>query len=133
MNGRFWPFSTVQCMATFNGIDAPTRNGIDVPKWMCHTPLTEEGVTMKITTICVDLEKSVFQIHGVDGNGKPLLKKQIKRSEMATFFSNIPPEKWCQVRQSDIDELFFYKFVGPSPSSTRNLYRKYTACTTVKK
>ena len=46
---------------------------------------------MKITTIGIDLAKSVFQIHGVDGNGKPLLKKQIKRSEMATFFSNILP------------------------------------------
>jgi transposase len=46
---------------------------------------------MKITTIGIDLAKSVFQIHGVDGHGKTLLKKQIKRSEMATFFSNIPP------------------------------------------
>jgi transposase len=72
-------------------MDAPTRNGIDVPKWICHTPLTEEGVTMKITTIGIDLAKSVFQIHGVDGHGKTLLKKQIKRSEMAMFFSNIPP------------------------------------------
>jgi transposase len=50
--------------AGFNGMDAPTRNGIDVPKWMCHTSLTEEGVTMKITTIGIDLAKSVFQIHG---------------------------------------------------------------------
>jgi hypothetical protein len=37
---------------------------------------------MKITTIGIDLTKSVFQIHGVDGHGKTVLKKQIKRSEM---------------------------------------------------
>lgn len=46
---------------------------------------------MKITTIGIDLAKSVFQSHWVNGHGKPLLRKQIKRSEMATFFSNIPP------------------------------------------
>jgi transposase len=56
-------------------MDAPTRNGIDVPKWMCHTPLTEEGVTMKITTIGIDLAKSVFQIHGVDGERQAAVEK----------------------------------------------------------
>ena len=46
---------------------------------------------MKITTVGVDLAKSVFQVHGVDGHGKPLLRKQLKRSEMVTFFANLPP------------------------------------------
>jgi hypothetical protein len=39
----------------------------------------------------------------------------------------------CQVRQSDIDELFIDKFVGPSPLSARKLYREYVAWTTVKR
>jgi transposase len=46
---------------------------------------------MKITTVGLDLAKSVFQIHGVDGRGKAVLRKQLKRSEMATFFANLPP------------------------------------------
>jgi transposase len=46
---------------------------------------------MKITTIGIDLAKSVFQIHGVDGLGKAVLKKQIRREEMPSFFANLPP------------------------------------------
>jgi len=45
---------------------------------------------MKITTVGLDLAKSVFQVHGVDVRGKAVLRKQLKRSEMATFFANLP-------------------------------------------
>ena len=46
---------------------------------------------MKITTIGIDLAKSVFQVHGVDTMGKAVLKKQIKRDQMVTFFTNLMP------------------------------------------
>jgi transposase len=46
---------------------------------------------MKITTIGIDLAKSVFQIHGVDGNGKAVLKKQLRRNKMLEFFANLKP------------------------------------------
>ena len=46
---------------------------------------------MKITTIGIDLAKEVFQIHGVDMYGKALLRKQLRRSEMARFFANLDP------------------------------------------
>jgi len=49
------------CLQYCNGMDAPTRNGIDVPKWKCHRPLEPRGASiMKITTIGIDLAKSVF-------------------------------------------------------------------------
>jgi len=38
---------------------------------------------MKITTIGIDLAKAVFQIHGVDERGKVVLRKQLKRKDMA--------------------------------------------------
>jgi transposase len=41
---------------------------------------------MSITMIGLDTAKSVFQIHGVDGSGKPLLKRKLQRSELITFF-----------------------------------------------
>jgi transposase len=74
-------------------MDAPTRNGIDVPKWKCYVNhLNRTGAsTMKITTIGIDLAKNVFQVHGVNEHGKTALKKQIKRDQMATFFVNLPP------------------------------------------
>jgi len=46
---------------------------------------------MNITTIGIDLAKTVFQVHGVDERGKPCLKKQIKRAQMLPFFANLPP------------------------------------------
>jgi len=46
---------------------------------------------MKITTIGIDLAKEVFQIHGVDEHGKVVLRKQLRRSEMAKFFTRLEP------------------------------------------
>jgi transposase len=46
---------------------------------------------MKITTIGIDLAKNVFQLHGVDAQGRTVLKKQLKRDQMATFLVNLPP------------------------------------------
>lgn len=45
---------------------------------------------MKITTIGIDLAKNVFQLHGVDAQGKTVLRKQLKREQMAAFFVNLP-------------------------------------------
>jgi transposase len=45
---------------------------------------------MKAITIGIDLAKNVFQIHGVDGHGKVVMKKQVKREQMAVFFANLP-------------------------------------------
>jgi transposase len=46
---------------------------------------------MKITTIGVDLAKNVFQVHGVDERGKTVLRKQLRRAQVAAFFANLPP------------------------------------------
>jgi transposase len=46
---------------------------------------------MNITTIGLDLAKSVFQVHGVDETGRAVLKKQLKRHQMAEFFALLPP------------------------------------------
>ena len=40
-----------------------------------------------ITTIGIDLAKSVFRLHGVDAEGCPLLRRQLRRSQMLEFFS----------------------------------------------
>ena len=46
---------------------------------------------MKVTTLGIDLAKIVFQVHGIDQHGKVMLKKQLKRAQMAPFFINLPP------------------------------------------
>ena len=37
---------------------------------------------MKISRIGMDIAKSVVQVHAVDGHGKVLLRKKLKRSEL---------------------------------------------------
>lgn len=39
-----------------------------------------------ITTIGIDLAKSVFQLHGVNAEGRALLRRQLRRSQMLEFF-----------------------------------------------
>jgi len=46
---------------------------------------------MEITTIGLDLAKNVFQVHGVNERGKAVLRKQLKRDQVAPFFANLPP------------------------------------------
>lgn len=46
---------------------------------------------MQITTIGLDLAKSVFQAHGVDADGRTVLAKRLLRKQMIPFFSKLPP------------------------------------------
>jgi transposase len=46
---------------------------------------------MKLTTIGIDLAKNVFQVHGADGKGKTVMKKQLKRTQVLPFFANLTP------------------------------------------
>jgi transposase len=46
---------------------------------------------MNVTTIGLDIAKNVFQVNGVDQAGKAVLRKQMKRAQVLTFFVNLPP------------------------------------------
>jgi transposase len=46
---------------------------------------------MKITTVGIDLAKNVFQVHGIDERGNAVLRKQLRRAQVAVFFGNLPP------------------------------------------
>lgn len=46
---------------------------------------------MKVTRIGIDLAKQVFQLHGVDEHGKVVLRRQLRRGQLKTFFANLPP------------------------------------------
>lgn len=45
---------------------------------------------MRITTIGLDLAKSVFQVHGIDETGGSALSKRLHRKQMVPFFSKLP-------------------------------------------
>ena len=46
---------------------------------------------MQITTIGLDIAKNVFQVHGIDAKEKVVARKQLRRSQMITFFKALPP------------------------------------------
>jgi len=46
---------------------------------------------MEITTIGLDLAKSVFQVHAVDAMGQPVVRKALRRAQVLPFFAKLPP------------------------------------------
>src|SRR6187397_854880 len=44
-----------------------------------------------ITTIGLDIAKSVFQVHGVDGAGQVVIRRQLKRRHVLAFFKKLRP------------------------------------------
>src|SRR5215831_839414 len=46
---------------------------------------------MKITTVGLDIAKTVLQVHGVDERGAPVLRKQLRRGQVLSLFANLTP------------------------------------------
>ncbi|GGL71552.1 hypothetical protein GCM10011392_27680 [Wenxinia marina] len=46
---------------------------------------------MRITTLGIDLAKSVFQLHGVDAEGAVVLRKKLRRAGLLDFLRSVPP------------------------------------------
>ena len=44
-----------------------------------------------ITTVGLDIAKSVFQVHGVDAGGQVIVRRQLKRRYVLTFFQKLTP------------------------------------------
>src|ERR1700754_3787353 len=79
-------------MAAFDAVDgSSTRHGsaIDVGAVSSHD--LEELSMQTVTTIGLDIAKSVFQVHGVDVAGQVVIRRQLKRRYVLAFFQKLPP------------------------------------------
>ncbi len=45
----------------------------------------------EVSTIGLDIAKSVFQVHGVDAAGQVVIRRQLKRRHVLTFFEKLSP------------------------------------------
>ena len=45
----------------------------------------------EVSTIGLDLAKNVFQVHGIDAAGKVLVRRQLRRGEVLSFFARLEP------------------------------------------
>src|SRR5215831_108142 len=58
----------------------------------CRGPHDSEEPNMQaVTTIGLDIAKSVFQIHGVDAVGNVIVRRQLKRRYVLPFFQKLSP------------------------------------------
>ena len=46
---------------------------------------------MEITTIGLDIAKNVFQVHGVDGEGRAVLRRKVKRDQLLALLGSLEP------------------------------------------
>jgi transposase len=88
---------------------------------------------MNLTTIGLDISKNVFQIHGADAEGRPLLRRRLRRGQVGPFFANLAPcvvgleaccgsHYWSRVlsRSGHSVRLIAPQFVKPYVKSSKN-------------
>jgi transposase len=46
---------------------------------------------MKVTTLGIDLAKSIFRLHGVDAHGVAVLRRQLTRKQLLPFLAKLSP------------------------------------------
>jgi transposase len=44
-----------------------------------------------VTTIGLDIAKSVLQVHGISATGEVLIRRQVRRGQVRRFFTSLPP------------------------------------------
>jgi transposase len=88
---------------------------------------------MTISVLGIDLAKNTYQLHGVDGVGKAVLKKRISRNELAAYIAGLPPCRivmeacgganyWARVfqRSGHQVKLISPQFVKPFVKTNKN-------------
>jgi transposase len=45
----------------------------------------------KISTVGLDIAKQVFQVHGIDASGSVVVRRKLRRDDVASFFEGLPP------------------------------------------
>ena len=63
---------------------------------------------MQVATVGLDLAKNVFQVHGVNAHGKVVLRKQLRRDQVAAFTHTLLPlgrDWYCHLLRGYCPEL----------------------------
>src|SRR5580704_7156589 len=73
-----------------DGSSTGATSAIDVGA--VRAPMIRRSQVMQtITTVGLDIAKSVFQVHCVDANGDVVVRRQLKRRYVLGFFQKLPP------------------------------------------
>jgi hypothetical protein len=113
----------------------PRLERIDVPDWKSvHHQSLRGGGIMKITTVGLDLAKTVFTLEGADVHGKTVLRKTVRRAILLELFAQLPAcvVAWRHVRERNIGPRELRSLDTIHGSWRRNLsspYRRLVART----
>src|SRR5499427_1399026 len=70
---------------------APTLRHQSAKGWSREANHVEGEPSMgEVSTIGLDIAKSIFQIHGVDADGVVMIRKRIRRAKLLEFFAALP-------------------------------------------
>jgi transposase len=74
-------------------MDSPFEDGIGCAKLEDQPTSVQHkgGVSMKRTTIGIDIAKNVFEIYVEDGSNQVVARKRLARKKMLPWFANHPP------------------------------------------
>src|SRR5579864_8701082 len=61
------------------------------PSGATLTAPTPGRTSMPTLTIGLDIAKNVFQVHGVDRQGKTVMQRRLRRADMLKFFAKLEP------------------------------------------
>ena len=67
----------------------------------------------KVTIVGLDLAKSVFQVHGADKEGRPVVRKKLRRGQVLAFFAGLSP---CLI---GLEGLCLSALLGPGVTGAR--------------
>jgi hypothetical protein len=72
-----------------------------------------------VTTVGLDIAKSVFQVHGIDAKGDVVIRRQLKRRYVLAFFQKLPS---CLAPDLAVGDgaLGFWKAIEEVSPSTRH-------------
>ena len=69
------------------GVDGPTASS--ARDWGCEQPRPEPSMT-QYKRIGIDTSKAVFTLHGIDQQDRPVLRINLRRAQMISFFRKLP-------------------------------------------
>jgi transposase len=75
-----------------DGVDGSRSRHLSAKVWkLSERPRAKGATHMEISTVGLDLAKSIFQIHAVDATGKIVVRKALRRALVSPFFAKLPP------------------------------------------
>lgn len=79
-------------------IDIVKLDEVDGSRFRRHNLEAVAAIALKempsmneVTRVGLDLAKRVFQAHGADAKGRPVLQKKLRHEEILSFFAKMPP------------------------------------------